>query len=364
MSHSFQKNLSGENFSSSHGYLQPPHVGVIGLGIIGSRVAANLRRAGLSLFIWNRSPQAEPNFLASPLEVAEAADVIQIFVRDGAALLEVLRQMSPALTARHIILNHATISPQETLAVADLVNKRGAQFLDAPFTGSRDAAAQGKLVYYIGGSTETLEKVRPILEISAKEILMMGPVGSATYVKLATNLINAAQVQGLAEALELLTVGDVPLYRLSEALEHNVARSGVIDMKIPQMLKADFEPRFSSKNMLKDLQIILRVMADQVHLPATEGAAVALAETLERGWGESDYSVVACRYSYPGKDHLLPLSENAHPSALAQGKNDIAKRPRKNFCERFFFWKRISVFFMANSIFHFLCLILLILTLF
>ena len=121
-------------------------IGLIGLGIIGSRVAANLRREGFPLFVWNRSPRSEPNFLPSPADVAEAADIIQIFVRDGVALLEVLRNLSPALTARHIILNHATIHPQQTLEAAALVTKRGAQFLEAPFTGSRDAAADGKLV--------------------------------------------------------------------------------------------------------------------------------------------------------------------------------------------------------------------------
>ncbi|MFI0347376.1 MAG: NAD(P)-dependent oxidoreductase [Chthoniobacterales bacterium] len=316
-----------------------PSVGVIGLGIIGSRVVANLRREGVSVFVWNRSPKVESNFLSSPLEVAEAADIVQIFVCDGGALIEALRQMSPALTAGHVILNHATISPAETREAAEMVAKRGAQFLDAPFTGSRDAAVDGKLVYYIGGSPKVLESVRPILKISSQEILMMGPIGAATYVKLATNLINAAQVQGLAEALELLTVGDVPLHRIAEALQHNVARSDVIDMKLLQILKADFEPRFSSKNMLKDLQIILRLMAARdVHLPAAEGAAVALAETLERGWGESDYSVVACRYSYPGKDHHLPLSKTSYRTTGDQREKRVAGSLRKTFMERFFFW--------------------------
>jgi len=68
-------------------------VGIIGLGIIGSRVAANLRRANFSVVVWNRTPRSEPNFLASPAEVAEAADIIQIFVRDGKTLLEVLQNL-------------------------------------------------------------------------------------------------------------------------------------------------------------------------------------------------------------------------------------------------------------------------------
>ena len=185
-----------------------PAVGVIGLGIIGTRVAASLRSAGYPLVVWNRSPRAEPNFLPSIADIAETADIIQIFVRDGVALLEVLRELSPALTAKHLILNHATVSPSETLEAADMVMKRGAQFLDAPFTGSRDAAGEGKLVYYIGGSLEVLKKVRSVLEVSSEQIMMLGEIGVATYVKIATNLIMGAQVEILAEALEFLRLGN------------------------------------------------------------------------------------------------------------------------------------------------------------
>ena len=124
-------------------------VGVIGLGIIGGRIAAALRRDGHSVFVWNRSPRAEPNFLSSAREVAESADILQIFVRDGEALLEVIRSMGTALGESHIVMNHATVGPAETLEAARLVSDRGAAFLDAPFTGSRDAATEGQIVYYL-----------------------------------------------------------------------------------------------------------------------------------------------------------------------------------------------------------------------
>ncbi len=74
-----------------------PNAGVIGLGIIGSRVAANLRKAGNQVWVWNRSPRPEPNFLSSPAEVAESAKIIQIFVSDGPALMDVLTAMAPVL---------------------------------------------------------------------------------------------------------------------------------------------------------------------------------------------------------------------------------------------------------------------------
>ena len=88
--------------------------GIIGLGIIGNRVATHLRRAGYHVWTWNRTLRPEPNFLSSPLEVAEASRHIQIFVANGEALLSALRIMAPALTPEHVIMNHATVSPVDT----------------------------------------------------------------------------------------------------------------------------------------------------------------------------------------------------------------------------------------------------------
>jgi hypothetical protein len=180
-----------------------PAAGVIGLGLIGSRVAACLRRSGYQVWLWNRTVRPEPNFLSSPAEIAEAARYIQIFVSDGDALHAVLRAMLPALTAEHVILNHATVSPADTLVAAEIVAEKHASFLDAPFTGSRDAAAAGQLVYYIGGEPQVLERVRTQLGASSKQILQIGGIGQASVVKVATNLISANAVASLAEAFAL-----------------------------------------------------------------------------------------------------------------------------------------------------------------
>jgi len=282
-------------------------VGIIGLGIIGSRVAGVLRRAGHSVLVWNRSPRAEPNFLASPREVAEAADILQIFVRDGAALLDVLKEMLPALGPSHLVMNHATVAPSDTLEASRLMTECGAGFLDAPFTGSRDAAADGQLVYYVGGSEASLKRGRSVLEASAKVILPMGQVGAATWVKLATNMISAAEVEVLAEALALMDQGGVPLLRLRDALEHNVSNSGVISAKLPLMLLGEFEPRFSVKNMLKDLQIALRsVEGTGLDLPATAATAGSLMGAVQAGWGDEDFASLSRHYSYPGSLQEIP----------------------------------------------------------
>src|SRR3954447_9093042 len=111
------------------------NVGVIGLGIIGSRAAAGLRGAGVHTFVWNRTAKPVPNFLGSPSEVAACCDIIQLFVGDALAVMEVLNAISEKLTPAHIIICSATIGPEATMEAARFVEGRGARFLDAPFTG-------------------------------------------------------------------------------------------------------------------------------------------------------------------------------------------------------------------------------------
>ena len=265
----------------------------------------------------------EPNFLSGPAEIAEAARHIQIFVSNGDALQSVLRAMLPALTPEHIILNHATVSPSDTLTAAGIVADKHATFLDAPFTGSRDAAAAGQLVYYIGGDTQALERVRPQLEASSKQILEIGGIGQASVVKVATNLISANAVASLTEALALLDRFGVELHKLPLALENNAARSGVIDLKLPCMLGADFDPRFSLKHMFKDVQIGLAMAEEKnIELPAAGAFAGIAMAGLQRGWGDEDFSVISRFYDFPGQGHTLP--ETPSPSTSTSVSADEA----------------------------------------
>jgi 3-hydroxyisobutyrate dehydrogenase len=233
--------------------------------------------------------------------------------------------MGTALGESHVVMNHATVGPAETLEAARLVGERGASFLDAPFTGSRDAATEGQLVYYIGGEESVLERAMPVLKVSAKVILQMGPVGAATYVKVATNMISAAEIGVLSEALALLARGGVPLPRLMEALQHNVANSGVISAKLPLMLSGDFTPRFSTKNMLKDLQIALRsVEGKGIDLPVTSATAGALMGAVQAGWGEDDFASLARHYPYAGT--VKDLTDQPTSSSSESKENKVAKR--------------------------------------
>ncbi len=309
-----------------------PSVGVIGLGTIGSRVVSALRRNGYQVWLHNRSPRPEPNFLSSPGEVAEAAKHIQIFVSDGPALLSVVKALAPELTPEHVVMNHATVSPHETIEAATIVTSRHAKFLDAPFTGSRDAAENGELVYYIGGDSAVLEVVRPLLGASSKSILEIGEIGQASIVKIATNLLSATAVEALAEAHALLDKNGIELRKLSLALQSNVSRSPLSDMKIPLMLSGDFAPRFSLKHMFKDVQLALGLAAEkEIELPIAAAFAEAAMAAMQHGWGDSDFSVIAKFYGFPGQGHASPdafiQQEEARPAIQQEEKTGIGWNP-------------------------------------
>jgi len=184
----------------------------------------------------------------------------------------------------------------------------------------------------VGGDESVLERACPVLEASAKTILHMGPVGAATYVKVATNMISASQVEALAEALALLHRGGVPLERLREALEYNVASSGVITAKLPLMLSGDFEARFSVKNMLKDLQIALGAVEGKgIDLPATAATAGALLGAVQAGWAGDDFASLARHYAYPGsvKEPVIPKPAPETETNPVKANRDRGFRTRK-----------------------------------
>ncbi|MFZ4482958.1 MAG: NAD(P)-dependent oxidoreductase [Chthoniobacterales bacterium] len=271
-----------------------PSAGVLGLGLIGSRVAARLLAAGFPLALWNRTPREFPELpprLARRADVARQADILQIFVADDAALDETVRALLPALTPRHVVISHATVSPLTVRSLESEVRARGAAFLDAPFTGSRDAAASGQLAYYVSGEPAALERARPLLQASAKAIIPAGAVGRASTIKIATNVMAAAAAVSLAEAVNLLRAHGIDPAVLLEALQHNAARSGVTDLKLPCMLEQDFASRFSARNMRKDLRLA-RGLADEGQGSLTAAMLRLYEAACADGLGDEDFATV------------------------------------------------------------------------
>jgi 3-hydroxyisobutyrate dehydrogenase-like beta-hydroxyacid dehydrogenase len=269
--------------------------GVLGLGIIGSRVAARVETTGFPLAVWNRTARTFdglPPLAAAPADLARAADILQIFVADDEALRSTVNALLPALGPNHVVISNATVAPHTVRELAAQVTARGANFLDAPFTGSRDAAAQGQITYYIGGDDAALERARPVLAASAKSIVLCGEVGQASAVKLATNIMAAAAAVSLSEAVHLLRANGVDPQMLVTALENNAARSGVTNLKLPCMLGDDYAPRFSVRNMRKDLRLALEAGAPE-NRTLTAAMLALYQAACEAGFGEEDFAAVA-----------------------------------------------------------------------
>ncbi len=285
-------------------------VGIIGLGIIGSRVAASLRAARFAVAVWNRTPKPAPNFLGSPSEVAKDAQIIQLFVADARAVFEVIEAMGDALTPDHIILCCATIGPDATRTAASMVHAKGAKFLDAPFTGSKAAADARQLVYYVGGDEPSFQRARPVLEASSKAIIPIGRIGDAAIIKVATNLISAASIQALSEAFALVTKSGLDPEVLAAAMAHNACRSGAMELKLPKMTAGDYEPHFSLKHMSKDVQLGLDMARDlDLETPIISATGSIMAGALDCGWGDLDFSALFKIY----EQSLSHLPENKGP---------------------------------------------------
>jgi 3-hydroxyisobutyrate dehydrogenase-like beta-hydroxyacid dehydrogenase len=273
---------------------------VLGLGIIGSRALARLQEADWEATAWNRTPKGLPGEVDSPEKAIEGAQVISIYLKDRGAVRAVLEKIAPHLQPGQIVLNHATIDLATTLWIRDLCKERGVEFLDTPFTGSKNASADGQLVYYTGGDPALVKKVAAYLALTSKSLLHCGDVGTATVVKLGTNLISACTVQALAEALAISVNHGVSKEAFLEAVSLNAHSSGLSAMKLPGMASGNFETHFSLANMWKDSSYAV-TLADEAGLdtPAIKAVSARMLELSEQGLGDLDFSALAKPYLHP-----------------------------------------------------------------
>ena len=270
---------------------------VLGLGIIGSRAFSRLKEAGWEATAWNRTPKGLPGEMESPETAVEGAQVISIYLKDRAAVREVVERIAPVLKPGQIVLNHATIDLETTLWIRDLCLEHGVEFLDTPFTGSKNASADGQLVYYTGGDPELVKKVEAYLLLTSKSLLYCGDVGTATVVKLGTNLITACTVQALAEALAISVSHGVSKEAFLEAVSRNAHASGLSAMKLPGMAAGNFETHFSMSNMWKDSSYAM-TLAEEAGLktPAIDAVSARMLELCDEGMGDLDFSALAKPY--------------------------------------------------------------------
>ena len=265
----------------------PRKIGLIGLGLMGRPMGMNLLKAGHQLTVWNRTSERAQELVKAgailaktPREVAAASEFLLTIVSDPPALESVLwgheGQNDGAfagLRAGSIYVDSSTISPSLVRRIAAACKERGVRFLDAPVTGGDWGAREGNLVFMIGGDAETLRDAEPVLGVLGKKWFHLGQNGAGQTVKLAMNAILALEVGAMAEAIALVTKAGLKGEQLVEVMQASMARSGVLDVKSPLMLKGDYKPSFPLRLMHKDLGLALD-LGNQlgVALPTTAAA--------------------------------------------------------------------------------------------
>src|SRR5271155_642785 len=191
---------------------------IAGLGIIGSVWAQNLHLDGLTVRGWNRTPKDFPFYEADLAKAVTDAEMIIIVVADPPAVESLLNVIVPHLKPGQIVAQSSTISAEWTKLFARRVEATGADFLEAPFTGSKPAAEARKTVFYLGGTAALVEKARPVLTRLSAHILHIGAVGSASSLKLAMNLNIALMSEALSESLALARAEGIPDEKFFDAL--------------------------------------------------------------------------------------------------------------------------------------------------
>jgi 3-hydroxyisobutyrate dehydrogenase-like beta-hydroxyacid dehydrogenase len=274
---------------------------------MGRPMSMNLLKAGHSVTVWNRTPAraselvtAGAKLAQNPREVAERSEILFTIVSDPPALEEVLwghegKQDSAlgGLRPGSIYVDSSTISPALARRIAAACTERNVRFLDAPVTGGDWGAREGNLVFMIGGDPETLRAIEPVLGVMGKKWFHLGPNGAGQTIKLAMNGILALQVGVMAEALAIVRKAGLSELQLIEVMQSSMARSGVLDLKAPLMVRGEYKPSFPLRLMHKDLGLLLD-LGNQigVALPATAAAREVYSYVKGEAQEDLDYSAV------------------------------------------------------------------------
>ena len=259
-------------------------IGVLGLGIIGSVWARHYQAAGVLAGAWNRTPQPDfPHWKTTPLAVAQAVDIVQIVVADPPAV--------PALGPGKTVVQSSTIDPRSSEEFYQAVTARGARYLEAPFTGSKPAAEQKQVVYYVGGDAATVADMDAMLGLVSLVRIQIGDHQQATALKLAMNLNIAAQMEALSEAITLVRRAGISDDVFFGALARNASQSGLAKLKEPKLRSGDFSPQFSVKHMLKDMRLAAGIGGCEA-FPVLGTMRDRLAAADQAGLGDQDFSVL------------------------------------------------------------------------
>jgi 2-hydroxy-3-oxopropionate reductase len=280
-----------------------PQVGFIGLGIMGRPMAGHVLEAGFPLTVHSRSRPPVDQLVAagaaaaaSPAEVAAASDLVITMLPDTPDVEAVLlgkRGVIEGLRPGSVVVDMSTIDPMAARRIAERFAQASSQMLDAPVSGGQVGAEAGTLSIMVGGSAEALERVMPVLEAMGRTIVRIGDSGAGQVAKAANQLLVAANIQGVAEALVLAAGAGVDPAAVREALLGGFAQSRVLELHGRRMLEGEFNPGARVRMHVKDARIV-RTLAVELGVPLRmfEQAADSLDRLAESGRADLDHSAL------------------------------------------------------------------------
>lgn len=243
-----------------------PTIGFIGLGTMGGAMCGHLISAGFPMTVWARvKARAMPPLDAgagwadSPRKLAEQVDVIVLCVSNDAAVEEIVfgeKGIASANGDGKILVDHSTIHPMKTREWAQRIfAESGMGWIDAPVSGGPGGAARGELVVMAGGETGNFDRVKPMIDCYARQITLMGPVGSGQATKVCNQLIIGAEICAIAEALNFAKNFGMNAQALTDALRGGWADSPVLQDHGRRMAEADYSDPADASMMMKDMDI-------------------------------------------------------------------------------------------------------------
>jgi len=291
-----------ENETAEPVELEP--VGFLGLGIMGSRMAANIARAGFPLSVWTHTPgkaaawgsEHGARAFDTPAEVAAHSDIVVSMVVDGEQVAAVALGEHGVLEAARpglLCVDMSTIGPLDARRVAAALRERGVAMLDAPVTGSAPRAQDGSLTIMAGGEADDFARARPLLEAMGRLIVYVGELGQGQMLKLINNSLGAANAAAVAEALLLGRATGIDLDALVEVVSAGSGASAQLQLKAGAMRAHDYTTLFKTAHMLKDVRLCLQE-AESAGVPfsAAAHARDLLSATMGRGYDEQDYAAL------------------------------------------------------------------------
>jgi 3-hydroxyisobutyrate dehydrogenase-like beta-hydroxyacid dehydrogenase len=196
-----------------------------------------------------------------------------------------------ALHEGMIVVDSSTISPSATQKFAERIAAKGVQWVDAPVTGSKIGAENAQLIFIVGGTPEAVEFLQPLFKALGKNVIHMGGTAKGQSAKICMNLQIAMIYEGFAEGMTLARKLGVEPQKMVELIQASMIRSGVVDYKIPFVLRKDYSPNFPLRLMHKDIHLLLEIAKEvRVKLPALETVDEIYELSSEEGWDDLDYA--------------------------------------------------------------------------